>query len=385
MADSTDMTTTAEVRSGDVLWDALCLTLVPGLGPRTYRKLIAAFGTDDQILNAPVDALQQVSGVGPKLAAAIKTHGHRREAEAEWQRVQQAGCHLLAISDSAYPTGLREIPDPPPLLFLKGELRPSDALAVAIVGSRHCTNYGLQTAERLAGALARAGVTVVSGLARGIDAAAHRGALSAGGRTFAVCATGLGTVYPPEHRELAEEVAGSGALITESPMLQAPVAGLFPQRNRIISGLSLAVILVEASRKSGALHTARHAVEQNREVFAVPGRIDSDASAGCLDLIRDGATLVRDVDDVLKSLGPLSRPVPRQTRNQTVEVVHHPVELQLSDQERTVLNLLAMEPRAIDEVVRESGLETSRVLTTLTVLEMRGLLTRHPGGQVSRR
>jgi DNA processing protein len=168
-------------------------------------------------------------------------------------------------------------------------------------------------------------------------------------------------------------------------MLQAPVAGLFPQRNRIISGLSLAVILVEASRKSGALHTARHAVEQNREVFAVPGRIDSDASAGCLDLIRDGATLVRDVDDVLKSLGPLSRPVPRQTRNEKVEVVHHPVELQLSDQERTVLNLLAMEPRAIDEVVRESGMETSRVLTTLTVLEMRGLLTRHPGGQVSRR
>ena len=189
------------------------------------------------------------------------------------------------------------------MIYCQGTLIEADALAIGVVGSRHCTAYGRQQAHRLAQALARCGITVVSGLARGIDAQAHQGALEAGGRTIAVCATGLNIVYPPEHVELAASITRQGCLLTESPMEQAPKSGLFPQRNRIISGLSLGVVLIEAGRSSGALHTARHAMEQNREVFAMPGRVDSEASLGCLDLIRDGATLIRDVDDVFERTG----------------------------------------------------------------------------------
>jgi DNA processing protein len=240
--------------------------------------------------------------------------------------------------------------------------------------------YGRQQAERLAAALARAGMTIVSGLARGIDAAAHRGALAAGGRTIAVCATGLANLYPPEHKDLAKDIVAAGAVISESPLDRGPSRGIFPQRNRIISGISLGVIIVEASRQSGALHTARHAMEQGREIFAVPGRIDSLASCGCHDLIRDGATLVRDVDDVLQELGPLLQPVARSEG----DVVQSPRELTLSDQEREVLNLLSTDPQHIDEVVAASSLETSRVLSTLTALEMRRLIRRLPGGMLVR-
>jgi DNA processing protein len=275
---------------------------------------------------------------------------------------------------------LSEICDPPHVLYCRGEIQSRDRLAIAIVGARRCTVYGRQQAERLADGLARAGVTIVSGLARGIDASAHRGALAAGGRTFAVMATGLAQLYPPEHAGLADEVAASGALLSESRLDQVPVAGLFPQRNRIISGLSLGVIIVEASRKSGALHTARHAMEQGREVFAVPGRIDSLASEGCHDLIRDGATLVRGVDDVLEALGPLVEPVKTEGNG----AVHDPRELTLNDQERAVLAHVLADPTQVDEIVRGAGLDSSRVLSTLTVLEMKRMIRRLPGGHYVR-
>jgi DNA processing protein len=344
-----------------------------------WQLLLARFETAERALTASIAELQQVDGVGPKLAAAIKT-SRPEAAEREWTECRERGIDLHWLDDAGYPEPLSRIPDPPPVLFCRGELRPADALAVAIVGSRRCTLYGRQTAERLAAGLTQAGLTVVSGLARGIDAAAHRGALQAGGRTLAVFATGLAEVYPPEHADLAEEIARQGALLSESTLKQAPLAGLFPQRNRIISGLSLGVIVVEASRSSGALHTARHAMEQNREVFAVPGRIDSEASAGCLDLIRDGATLIRGVDDVLTALGPLTKPVARAVS----DTVLSPAELLLSDHERGVLNLVGLDPSAVDEIVRAAEMETSRVLTTLTVLEMRRLIRRLPGGFVVR-
>ncbi len=253
----------------------------------------------------------------------------------------------LRVRDTAnYPTGLREIPDPPAILYVKGTYEPRDELAIAIVGSRQCSIYGKQQAEKLASSLARAGITIISGLARGIDACAHRGALKAGGRTIAVCATGLSEVYPPEHAELAQEITEAGCLISESPLRRSTMKGIFPQRNRLISGLSLGVIVVEANRGSGSLHTARHAMEQGREVFAVPGRIDSLASQGCHDLIRDGATLVRGPEDILESLGPLIQPV--QTKGD--EAVHAPRELLLNDQEREVLNLVRTDPQHIDEI-----------------------------------
>lgn len=362
------------------LLDVLRLNLVPGIGPRTFQMLLERFETPAGILAARIAQLQEVPNVGPKLAMSLVTHGTEAAAREELEIARAAGVTLLVRDLEGYPSALTRIPDPPTVLYCLGTLLPSDQLAVAIVGSRHCTAYGRQTAFRLASELARAGVTVVSGLARGIDAEAHKGALEAGGRTIAVCATGLNTVYPPEHVELAKSVRDSGCLLTEAPMNQQPKSGLFPQRNRIISGLSMGVILIEAGRASGALHTARHAMEQNREVFAVPGRIDSEASFGCLDLIRDGATLIRNVDDVLGTLGPLVAPVQRTP----TESVHRAAELQLSDQQRMILNLVTTEPTPVDDVLQTAGIEASRVLSTLTILEMKRLVRRLPGNFVQR-
>lgn len=355
--------------------DVLRLNLVPGIGPRTQQMLLERFGTPAGVFAASADEWQQVPGIGRKLSGAILEARSSSAAEAEFARAEEMGVMLLFRGEPGYPRMLEEIHDAPNVLYCQGTIEPRDELAVAIVGSRKCTVYGRQQAEKFAGSLARAGITVVSGLARGIDGAAHRAALAAGGRTIAVAATGLATVYPPEHKPLAEEIAAQGAVVSESALDQKPVAGLFPQRNRIISGLSLGVILVEATRNSGALHTARHAMEQGREVMAVPGRVDSLASEGCHDLIRDGVTLVRHVDDVLEALGPLVSPVKQGDAGE----VHSPRELMLNDQERQVLNLVGAEPRHIDEVLRDSPLDSSRVLSTLTVLEMKRLVRRLPG------
>ncbi len=367
--------------SGDSdLIDALRLNLVPGIGPRLQQSLATAFGSPSAILRASLAELQEVDGIGPKLAAAIVEHRGAEAALREIERCRATNVSLLRKGEAGYPRMLAEICDPPSVLYCRGTIEPRDELAVAIVGSRRCSVYGRQQAERFAGALARAGMTVISGLARGIDAAAHRGALEIGGRTIAVAATGLAKVYPPEHKELAGQIAEQGAVVSESCLDQEPIAGLFPQRNRIISGISLGVIIIEATRNSGALHTARHALEQGREVFALPGRIDSLTSEGCHDMIRDGVPLIRGVDDILEALGPLLSPV----QCDSSQSVHTPRELTLSEQERTILNLVTLDPRLIDEVVRDSGLESSRVMATLTVLEMKRLLRRLPGGYVIR-
>jgi DNA processing protein len=287
---------------------------------------------------------------------------------------------VLTQADPEYPRLLREIPDPPAVLFVKGTLLANDALAVAIVGTRHATRYGLDQAERLAAGLARAGLTVVSGLARGVDGAAHRGALEAGGRTIAVLASGLLNIFPPEHKELSELVANQGAILSEAPSTREPLSGTFPQRNRLITGLSLGLIVVEAADRSGALISARHAMEQNREVFAVPGRIDSRMSRGCHGLIRDGARLVSSVDDVLEELGPLVEPA----RDRHGREVRHAAELQLNDQERQVLDAIEIDATSIDQVAASSGLPVQRVLATLSVLEVRRLVRRIGGNQVSR-
>jgi DNA processing protein len=360
---------------------ALRLSLVDGVGPRTRQTLLDRFASAEAVFQAPHGELLEVDGVGPKIAAAIVAAAHSQQAEQELARCRELGVDLLSRDDPAYPPALARICDPPGILFCRGKLEPRDELAVAIVGSRRCTVYGRQQAERLAGALARAGITVVSGLARGIDAAAHRGALEAGGRTIAVLGTGLAKIYPPEHAELAEAVARQGAVITEVSLETAALPGLFPQRNRIIAGLSWGVVVVEASRNSGALHTVRHALEQGRDVFAVPGRIDSLASEGCHDIIRDGAVLVRHVDDILQGLGPLAAPVMAGGVDGSV---HTARELLLDDQERRLLNLVTVDPIHVDLILREAGIEPSRALATLTVLEMRRLVRRLPGSQYCR-
>jgi DNA processing protein len=363
------------------LADLVCLLMVAGVGPLTCRALLERFGTAGQVLDAPVASLRAVSGVGAQLAGRIARARCELDPQADLELCRSAGVTLIPRGDPGYPAPLEEIPDPPCLLYCRGELTPSDPLAIAIVGSRRCTPYGLRIAEKLAAALARVGLTVVSGLARGIDAAAHRGALKAGGRTIAVLANGLAEVYPPEHEALAREIAGAGALLSEMPMRQAPLAGLFPQRNRLISGLSLGVVIVEATPRSGSLSTARHALEQNREVFAIPGPVDSLASQGCHALIRDGARLVETVDDILDELGPLVREVHSATDETPVR---HPAELKLSDQERALLGRLGDEPLGVDELISQTGLTAAQVLATLSILEMRRLVRRLPGHQFIR-
>ncbi len=362
------------------LVDTVRLCLVNGVGPVIRKRLLDRFGDPTAVLAAAPSALREVEGVGPKLLDRLRHASEEVRAEEEIALCGERGIALLTEADSGYPRSVREIPDPPGVLFVRGEIRPADALAVGIVGTRHATPYGLRQAERLAASLARAGLVIVSGLARGVDAAAHRGALGAGGRTLAVLASGVLNIYPPEHRQLADEVAAHGGLISEAPPLAEPLAGMFPQRNRLISALSLGVIIVEAADRSGALITARHAMEQGKEVFAVPGSVGNRTSRGCHRLIRDGEMLVESADDVLEALGPLVEALPGEDGR----TVHHPAELLLNELEEQVLAAVRGEATTIDEIVSGCGLPVPQVLATISVLEMRRLVRRAGGTSVYR-
>ncbi len=364
----------------DELEHDLRLALVPGIGPRLRQLLLARFGTARLVLAAAQSSLREVDGIGPKLAKALAAAAASIDVQTELKLCAKHNVSILRPGDPAYPRALGRLPDPPGILYSLGQVLPRDELCLAIVGSRHATQYGLTQAERLAASLAHAGLTIVSGLARGIDAAAHKGALEAGGRTLAVLGSGVLNVYPPEHVALSREVVEHGALLSEQPVRAVPLAGSFPQRNRLISGLSLGVIVVEAADRSGALITARHAVEQDREVFAVPGRVDSRLSRGCHRLIRDGAKLVQTADDVLEELGPLVSATPVSEDR----VVHHPGELLLNPAERTVLDAIRCEPTLIDQIITDSGMATPQVLSALSVLEVRRLVKRIGGNYAVR-
>lgn len=362
------------------------LACVPGIGSRLRRLLLDRFGTPDGVFAASPAEIASVGRISPKLAAALPTLADDPTADDVIALCRKRSVDILLEGRDAYPSLLSRIDDPPGLLFVRGTLLPQDSLSVAIVGARHATAYGLKVAEQFGAGLARAGYTVVSGLARGIDAAAHRGAIKAGGRTIAVLGSGVLNVYPPEHADLAREVIDSGALISELPPLTDPNAGTFPQRNRIVSGLSLGVVVVQAADRSGALITARLATEQGREVFAVPGPIDCRMSRGCHGLIRDGAKLVASVDDILEEFGPLFETVTTADGR----AVKSAAEIQLGDVEQRVLDAYdalaegESNPVSIDEIVNSSGLAASQVLATIGVLEMRRLIRRLPGNQIAR-
>jgi DNA processing protein len=370
----------AETLFAAELVDSVRLSLVSGVGPLLRKALLERFGSPAAVLAAAKDELQTVEGIGPTIAARIAAARDEIDAEFELQLAAEHGVDVLTDADADYPRPLRHIHDPPGVLFRRGDPNLQDELAVAMVGTRHATRYGIAQTERLAGSLARTGFTVVSGLARGIDAAAHRGALAAGGRTIAVLASGLLEIYPPEHRKLADDVAASGCLLSEAPPRMPPISGAFPQRNRIISGLCLGTIIVEAPDRSGALITARHAYEQGREVFAVPGPVDSRMSRGCHALIKDGAKLVETIDDVLAELGPLADRIERDDGT----TVERPAELTLNDVEQQVLAAIEHSPISIDAVAAASGLAIHRVLATISALEMRRLIRRTSGSQVMR-
>ena len=357
-------------------WIRLCL--VPGVGPVLRERLLARFGSPQKILQASPQALGQVEGVGRKTARAIQA-ARRLDVDALEAMCAQAGIELILQRDEAFPERLAEIPARPGLLFARGRMEPSDRLAVAIVGTRRPSSYGLRHARRLARGLAAQGVTIVSGLAEGIDGAAHEAALEQGGRTVAVLGSGHLKLYPASHRNLAARIAEAGCVLSEYPPEHPAFRSTFPQRNRVVSGLALATVVIEAGKRSGALITARHALEQNREVLVLPGPVDGGRFSGAHALLADGARAVESTDDILDAIGPLPAPVPVGSGD-----VHHGAELLLSERERAVLDQIGRDPTPIDQVVAASGLGVSQVLSVLSILEMRSVIRRVSGQFVAR-
>ncbi|MEM0926759.1 MAG: DNA-processing protein DprA [Planctomycetota bacterium] len=358
----------------------LRLSLLPGLGPRTLASLLSSFGSAAAVLSASSEHLSSVAGVGPTLIRKIQSADHHVDEQRVLDWCAANACDVMTDEDECYPRLLRELDDAPPIVYKRGDFESVDELAVAIVGTRHATSYGTRQTERLVYGLAKAGVTIISGLARGIDAVAHESALSAGGRTIAVLGGGLGQLYPPEHEGLAEAIAADGVVMSEYPPEAKPRGGMFPQRNRIIAGLSLATLVIEAPDRSGALITARHAGELGRDVLSLPGPVTSRASRGTNRLIRDGATLIQSVDDVLEALGPLSSSVKTDDGHE----VRSPAELTLNEQERTVLDAIESSGSLIDHVIANTDLAAHQVLATISVLEMRRLIRRLGGQYVAR-
>ena len=342
--------------------------LVKGIGAARLRLLLQSFVDAETAWNASPESLRQ-AGLGPKLVDTFLQMRSSVSLERVWERIAGLGIQVLTWEDEAYPHRLKEIDQPPPVLYLRGTLVQEDEWAVAIVGTRGVTAYGRQVTAELASSLARRGVTVVSGLARGVDAEAHKAALSAGGRTLAVLGSGVDQIYPPEHRQLAERIQSSGGLLSDYAPGTAPDGVNFPPRNRIISGLSLAVVVVEAGDRSGALITAEFAAEQGREVFAVPGNITAPKSIGCNRLIHQGARPLLGVEDVLEALDLTSLSQQRVAR--TV-LPKDAVEAQL-------LSVLGKEPVHVDEIRLRVSMPIEKVSATLTLMELKGMV-RQVGG-----
>jgi DNA processing protein len=369
----------------------LRLSLTPGIGPKLTSALLERYGQPAAVFRASPAELQAIPHLGPKIAEQLVQHWLEQDqaVAAEVAAAAEKGVVLLGRGQPGYPSRLLELPDPPTVLYLRGTLEARDERAIGIVGSRQCTAYGRRITERLARGLAQRGFTIISGLARGIDAAAHQAALEAGGRTLAILAGGLSKVYPPEHQDLAEAIVAAGGLLSESPMGMAPLPDMFPRRNRLISGLSLGVIVVEANAQSGALITARHAAEQGRDVFAVPGPVDSPASAGPLKLLRDGAILVRDVDDVLEQLrdGDASLQTGISTDASTDAHVEMPVAPppNLTPEQRQLWDALTQPGMHQDELIQATRLDSAVAGSALMMLELTGVLRRLPGNRFERR
>ncbi len=341
---------------------------VRGIGPARLRMLLDVFGDAERAWHAPAEALARAGLDRRSLENLLETRAHL-DLDREMRRIAAVGAHVLTWEDGEYPKLLAEIPDPPPVLYVRGELKPEDAWAVAVVGTRRASAYGREVTRRLVTALVQAGVTIVSGLARGIDTVAHQTALEAGGRTIAVLGCGIDLVYPPEHRDLARRIAAQGALVTEYPLGTQPEPGNFPPRNRIISGLSLGVVVTEAGRDSGAIITADYAAEQGRDVFAVPGSILAAGCAGPNRLIQDGARPVLEPNDILRELN-LTMVAQQAEARQA---------LPATETEALILSHLSDEPVHVDDLTRAVGLPVAQVTSTLALMELKGMV-RQVGG-----
>ncbi|MAS34491.1 MAG: DNA-protecting protein DprA [Anaerolineaceae bacterium] len=342
----------------------LGFSLVSGIGPRRLTNLLNYFGDLSAAWRAS-DAQLHQAGLESGVRANLLHLRATLDLERELERVQSSGAQMVTLGDNDYPAPLKTVPDPPILLYIRGVLLPSDQNALAVVGTRKPTHYGLEAANKLSGALAKQGTTIISGLAHGIDTAAHQGALAANGRTIAVLGTGIDQVYPADNRKLAQEIVANGALISEFPLGTPPEGRNFPRRNRIISGMALGVLVVEAPENSGALITADMAAEQGRDVFAVPGNIFNVASRGANRLIQEGAKLVTSAADILDELSIAYTRVEARTITETVAPAN--------GAEASILALLSSDPLHVDDLARASNLPIAEITSTLTILELKGL------------
>jgi DNA processing protein len=342
--------------------------IVHGIGPTRLRALLDYFGDVERAWRAPSEELRS-AGLDRRSLENLLAARAALDLDQELERIAAIGARVLTWESPGYPRLLREIPDPPPVLYVKGTLAEEDAWAVAVVGTRRASPYGREVTRRLTAALARSGITIVSGLARGIDGEAHQAALKAGGRTIAVLGCGIDQVYPPEHRKLAEQIVAHGALMSDYPLGTQPEGRNFPPRNRIISGLSLGVLITDAGVRSGALITADYAAEQGREVFAVPGSILTRSSAGTNALIQDGAKLVLGPEDILEELNLTM--VAEQAEARQV--------LPTDETEAALLAHLSAEPTHVDELQQQVGLPIAQVTSTLALMELKGMV-RQTGG-----
>jgi len=348
----------------------LGLKTVPGVGNRLFLQLIQRFGNPEKVFSASRAELSKVEGVNDNIVSVIQGYKIPKGVQEDLALARKNGVRIITFSDPNYPTLLRHIHDPPPVLYIYGRLRP-DSLNVSVVGSRNATSYGRTVTESISGDLVKRGFTVVSGMARGIDSAAHIGALAAQGETIAVLGCGLDTVYPAENKSLFHRIAESGAVISEFPFLTPPEVRNFPVRNRIISGLALGTVIVEATNKSGSLITARLAAEQGREVFAIPGSVNSFKSMGTHRLIKQGAKLVENVNDIIEELN-IGQVVPASEPKKAPAI-------SLTRNEQIILNELSPYPIHIDRLVRQVSLSAGEVSGLLLQLELRGLVTQNPG------
>jgi DNA processing protein len=357
----------------------IVLNMIEGLGPVGVRRLIDTLGSPKAILEADREALMEARGVGEKVALKIIAQRDSIDAAEEVDRAAEIGAHIITPVDDEYPEALKAIHDPPLALYVRGRILPGDAKAIGIVGSRSTSHYGLSAADRLAYQLGQIGFTVVSGLARGTDTAAHSGALKSGGRTIAILGGALDCLYPPENAGLADRIAKNGAVVSEYPMGRQADRMTFPYRNRIISGLSMGVLLTESAVKGGSMHTAEAAMEQGRTVFALPGRIDTPGARGPHMLIKNGAKLVERIDDILEEYEFLISPSELETPESATAA--RP-DVPMTELESRIVETLWQEPLDVDSLAREVGLQSHELSSLLLGLEMKRVVRTLPGRMV---
>jgi DNA processing protein len=358
------------------------LNLTCDIGSIRLKKLLEYFDKPADILEAPSEKLMAIAGIGPQIAKKIKAV-HKKDIDREINLTQKQNIRIVTFDNDAYPGNLKYIPDPPIILYVKGNILKEDRLSIAIVGSRRASLYGLTSAEKFSAELSHCGFTIVSGMARGIDTSAHRSALKHKGRTIAVMGSGFNHIYPAENKKLMEEITQRGVVISEFPIDTLPLRENFPRRNRVISGLSLGVLIIEAARNSGALITADFALEQSREVFALPGKVDSHNSFGTHELIKQGAKLVSCVDDILEEL---NLPVGCSGQSQQIDKIKPSARQlnELSQEEYNLYNLISNKPLPLDEIIDKIGMNISTTYDIILRLQLRKLIRRLPGEQLVR-